>query len=120
MSAVANAVTRMTSGSISDGVEPGAAVYLTVPLLIAVSRPSPSTLARHAQVGHDDVERWVERSTSSASRPVVRGPHLVTGAPQADREKLAHRLLVVDDEDPAHGGHYGIMTPMFATSYGRS
>jgi hypothetical protein len=30
----------------------------------------------------------------------------VAGTTQTDREELAHRLLVVDDQDLAHWGHY--------------
>ena len=35
--------------------------------------------------------------------------HRVTGAAQTDREELAHRALVVDDQDLPHGKDYGTM-----------
>src|SRR5262249_2541883 len=57
--------------------------------------------ARHLQIAHDDVDRLCAQVFERLAA-ALRNRDLVTGPPQADPEKLAHRLLVVDYEDLPH------------------
>ena len=86
------------------------------PVLIALRMPRPSSCAGHLEVGDDDVER-ARLAAAAAPRVGALGDgHRVAGAAQADREELAHRLLVVDDEDSPHVGNYDMIDARWSSS----
>ena len=83
-----------------DGVAPDVACTHP-PDLIALSMPSPSSspgILRSVTTTSTGLVRSVVERFAAA----LRDRHLVAGAAQADREELAHRLLVVDDQDLSH------------------
>ena len=73
------------------------------PALIArTNKPQPVGLAGHPQVGDDDVERARREELERIGAARCDGDAM-TCSTQTDREELAHRLFVVDNQDLGHG-----------------
>ena len=93
---------ELRDASTAVSVEPNAVIMIAITdgsMLLRCAQHLDAVDLRHPDVGDQEVERLAASSSSIAACAVLGDEHVVPVALQQDRQHLAHRALVVDDED---------------------